>query len=59
LNGTDVTHQNDNGHDKAELMLWQALGLTEDPKINYDIVATAKAAIAEPGTIVLKGRYAI
>jgi hypothetical protein len=44
---------------KIEQPLWQVLGLTADPKRDYDIVATATAATVSAGTITLQVSYAI
>lgn len=44
--------------DKIEKRLWELLGLTEDPKIMYDVVVTiAGAAVVSAGTVSLKVRY--
>jgi len=40
-----------------EKRLWEALGLSADPKIWYDIVVTLTAAAGSAGTISLKTRY--
>lgn len=42
----------------SEMPLWQALGLTSDPRISYDVVATLTAAADAGGTIALRVRYA-
>lgn len=39
--------------------LWQALGLSVDPQITYDIVGTLTEASLSGGTLVVKVRYAI
>ncbi len=58
LNGTDITHESAVfDPDDVEKPLWSALGLTSDPKINYDIVATLTAASDAAGTISLKVRW--
>jgi hypothetical protein len=60
LNGTDITHESGVFDiDDVEKPLWQALGLTADPKINYDVVATLTAASDAAGTISLKVRYVL
>lgn len=58
LTGTDVTHES-GVFDIAnvEKRLWEALGLSSDPKIWYDIVVTLTAAAGSAGTISLKTRY--
>ena len=58
LTGTDVTHESGTfGVDAVEKQLWQALGLTADPKIWYDVVVTLTAAAASAGTVSLAVRY--
>lgn len=42
---------------KAQMALWERLGLTEDPKKWYDITATATAAGTAAGDIMLRVRY--
>ena len=61
LNGTDITHEADGafGIDDGEKMIWQALGLTEDSKKDYDVTAMLTAANDGTGFILLKGAYAI
>jgi hypothetical protein len=59
INGQDITHESvANPIEKGEMMLFEALGLSEDPKINYDVVVTLTAAADAAGTITLKGKYA-
>lgn len=48
-----------NGIDKIEMPLWQAMGLTADPKRDYDVVATLTAAVVAGGTLSLQVSYAI
>lgn len=60
LNGTDITHESAVfGLEDAEQPLWQALGLSADPKVMYDVVGTLTAASDAAGTVMLKVRYAI
>lgn len=60
LNGTDVTHESAVfGLEDAEKPLWQALGLSADPKIFYDVVGQLTEAVTAAGTLTLKCRYAI
>lgn len=40
-----------------EKMLWELLGLTEDPKKDYDIVATLTAAAGSAGTVAILAEY--
>lgn len=63
---SDITHEADPadgaaGFGKAdtEKMLWESLGLTTDPKIEYDIAITLTAAATAAGTLGLKTRFAI
>jgi hypothetical protein len=59
INGTDITHESAVfDPDDAEKPLWQALGLSADPCVMYDVVATLTAASDAAGTITLKGIYA-
>lgn len=55
---TDITHEADPadagaGYGKADIEkpLWQALGLTADPMISYDIAATITQAVAATATV--------
>lgn len=58
LNGTDVTHESTVfDPDDIEKMLWEALGLSTDPKIMYDVALTLTAASDAAATISLKVRY--
>ena len=60
LANTDVTHESAVfGIEDVEKPLWEALGLSEDPKILYDIVATLTAASDAADTVSLKAKYAI
>lgn len=60
LNGTDITHESTVfDPDDVEKMLWQALGLSVDPRVMYDVVATLTAACDAVATISLKVRYAV
>ena len=60
LNGTDITHESAVfDPDDVEKPLWQALGLSSDPKLMYDVVATLTAAADAAGTISIKVRYCI
>jgi hypothetical protein len=65
LVNTDVGHEADPadagagfGLADVEKMLWQALGLTVDPGIEYDIALTLTAAATAAGTVVLRTTYA-
>lgn len=58
LNGTDITHESTvYDIDDGEKMIWQALGLTSDPRIMYDVVGTVTTATEVAGSILLKVRY--
>lgn len=60
LNGSDVTHESGVYNiDDVEKPLWQALGLSSDPGIFYDIVLTSTTAAGTGGTVSLKGYYVI
>lgn len=60
LVSSDVTHASGvYGIEKSELPLWKALGLTEDPKINYDLVGTVTTAVETQATVVAKVKYVI
>ena len=58
LNGTDVLHEAavftiaNSGKE-----LWEALGLTSDPSVFYDVALTLTAAADATGTVKLIGRY--
>lgn len=60
LKNSDVTHLSGNfGIEKSELPLWKALGLTEDPKISYDLVGTVTTAVETQATVAAKVKYVI
>ncbi len=60
LNGSDVTHESGVYNvDDAEKPLWNALGLTADPNLFYDVVLTLTADADAAGTFTLKGKYSI
>ena len=58
LNGTDVLHESavfsiaNSGKE-----LWDALGLTSDPSVSYDVALTLTGAADATGTVKLIGRY--
>lgn len=60
LNGTDILHES-GVIDVAEATqeLWQLLGLSTDPGIDYDVCATLTAAADAAGTITLKGLFSV
>lgn len=45
------------GKADSEKMLWQALGLSSDPNLMYDVVGTLTTALGGAGTTVLKVRW--
>lgn len=63
LNAVDITHEAGGATsfniDDAEKMVWEALGLSSDPKIDYDVAATLTAIADAAGTITLKVKYAV
>ena len=42
---------------ELEQPLWQILGLTADPNVMYDLVATLTAATTAAGTLTVKVEY--
>lgn len=62
LNGVDILYEAATAGAELpdmEKAIWQQLGLTSDPKKNYDIVATLTAACDGAGTLAVKGTYAV
>ena len=60
LNGSDILFESgviDVGN--AHKMVWELLGLSADPGINYDVVMTLTAASDAAASIHLKGQYVI
>lgn len=56
--GTEIQHESAvYGVEDVEKPLWQALGLSADPGIWYDVVATLTAAADAAGTISLRVTY--
>lgn len=47
------------GIEDIEMPLWEALGLSADPLIDYDVMITSVGAIDAAGTMSLKAQYAI
>jgi hypothetical protein len=59
LTGTNVLHESLTlDIAKIEQPLWQLAGLTADPCIDYDIVATLTAAATASGTLTVRTTYA-
>lgn len=47
------------GVDDLEKPIWEILGLTADPKIDYDVVATLTTATVSAGYVALQASYMI
>lgn len=57
---TDVTHESGVfSLANAEKPLWQALGLSADPQVEYDIAATVTEAFENATAMVAKVRYGV
>ena len=60
LANSDVTHESGvYGVEDIEKPLWEALGLSSDPRRDYDVVATLTAATVSAGTVSLQVIYTI
>lgn len=60
LKNSDVTFSSGvYGIEDVEKPLWEALGLTTDPRIDYDIVATVTTATESAGTVSLQVTYVV
>lgn len=64
LNHSDITHEADPtgagagfGQEDVEKPLWQALGLTADPSVLYDVILTVTTATGGAGTVSLEVEY--
>lgn len=58
LTNSDVTHESGQyGIEDIEKPLWEALGLSEDPNLMYDVVMTLTAADDAADTVSLKIQY--
>lgn len=58
--GLDITHESGVFNiDDAEKPLWQALGLSADPCIFYDVVITSTEAASQGASVALKVHYVI
>jgi hypothetical protein len=55
----DVTHSNVITLTNGEKMIWELLGLTADPGVYYDVVATLTAAADGTGVALMKGQFVI
>jgi hypothetical protein len=57
--GTNILHESGVlDISEIEQPLWQILGLSSDPGIDYDIVATLTAAATASGTLTVRVSYA-
>lgn len=55
---SDVTHESGvYGIEDRDKPLWEALGLTEDPQIDYDIAGTVTTDMGGAGTLVVEVLY--
>jgi hypothetical protein len=43
---------------KVDQRIWEVLGLTTDPNLEYDVAATVSTALGAAGTISLRGKFA-
>ena len=60
LTNSDVTHESGVfGIEDSEKRVWEALGLSADPFVEYDVVLTATAVNADAASVVLKVRYVL
>lgn len=62
LVATDVTYESaaaatNMGLSQAEKAIWEVLGLTVDPKVQYDVAITLTTAAGAAGGIVLRGSF--
>lgn len=60
LNGTDVSFEAGAAGGlltNAEKRIWECLGLSADPNLEYDVVLTLTAAATAAGTFVLRGSF--
>jgi hypothetical protein len=60
VNGTDITYEAASAMDisKIEQRIWEVLGLTVDPNLEYDVAVTLTAATVAGGTLSLRGSFA-
>lgn len=60
LSKTSVLHESAVfGKEDVEKPIWEALGLTEDPKKDYDVVLTLTTATIDAGTVSMHAQYVI
>jgi hypothetical protein len=60
LTNSDVTHESGVfGIEHKEKMVWEVLGLSSDPSIDYDVVLTLTTGLGAAGTLALNCDYAI
>jgi hypothetical protein len=56
--GSDVTYEaTAANHDKVEKRLWELLGLSADPQVDYDLALTADTVGSAAGTVSLRVRF--
>lgn len=61
-NGTDITFESGNaatnmGIEQIEKRIWEVLGLTADPMVEYDVTVTLTAPTVAGGTLSLRGVF--
>lgn len=61
-NGTDITYEAANaatnmGIEQIEKRIWEVMGLTADPFLEYDVTVTLTAATVAGGTLSLRGVF--
>lgn len=59
LSGSNITYDNVLTKANAEKPLWEALSLTSDPGVIYDVVVTLTAAAGSAGTVMTEVEYTI
>lgn len=58
VTGTDITHESGTYDiSEIEMPVWQFIGLTADPGLTYDVVATLTAAATAAGTLTVHCQY--
>jgi len=58
INNSDVTHGNAFNRDETDKFLWEALGLSADPGIMYDVCGTLTEVSSAGGTVAVKVEFA-
>lgn len=60
LNGSDILHESGQfSLEEAEKPVWEALALSADPNLEYDVCGTLTEAVTAVTDIVLKIQYAV